>query len=212
MNKDYGCESSEQLNELFAAFAKAQGKFAKVKKTKTNEYFKNMHEGIDDIIDVIRLPLEENGLAVFQDVYTSVEGKEVLKTLISHSSGQWRSTAMILRPAKGDSHSFASCVTYMKRTMLKAVLGLAVADGADDDDGNKASGRDVEKKRLIAIRLGDLISARSNPEVLTKQILEKYNKESLMQMTEDQLLYVIDYLTAQNAQQIQKINNDKETH
>lgn len=191
MNKDYGCESSEQLNELFAAFAKAQGKFAKVKKTKTNEYFKNMHEGIDDIIDVIRQPLEENGLAVFQDVYTSAEGKDLLKTLISHSSGQWRSTAMILRPAKGDSHSFASCVTYMKRTMLKAVLGLAVTDDSDDDDGNKASGRDVEKKRLIVIELEDIINLRENASSIIATLLQRYNKESFMQMTEEQLNYLL---------------------
>lgn len=197
MYKDYGCESSELQNELFAALAKAQGNFPKVKKTKANEYFKNTHEGIDDIMDAVRTPLSENSLAVLQDVYSTPEGKDILKTTLSHSSGQWRSCAMTLKPAKNDGHSFASCVTYMKRTMLKAMLGLAVTDDADDDDGNKASGRDVERKRLLVVQLEDLISLSKNAESITQQLLQRYQKESFMQMTEDQLNYLIKFVTEQ---------------
>lgn len=136
-------ERSENIGALAGALAKAQGQFRQPKKTrdvkvqtKTGGSYTFKYAELDEILDCVRKPLSENGLAVMQ-LPTIHEGWIEIKTLIVHDSGEWLSEVMSCRPEAMELQKLGGAITYLRRYSLQSILGLA-AD--DDDDGNAASG------------------------------------------------------------------------
>jgi hypothetical protein len=54
-----------------------------------------------------------------------------------HKSGEWLGSHFTMKPMKNDPQGIGSCITYMRRYALAAILGLNIDE---DDDGNSASG------------------------------------------------------------------------
>lgn len=131
-------EKSEQINELAAALAKAQGAFRAVPKTGHNPFFKTDYVTLDSIIATIKSPLSENGIAYTQLISSADDG-HTLTTMLVHTSGQWISSAAHItaeQNAKNKMQALGSQLTYMKRYALAAMLGIA---SDEDDDGNGSS-------------------------------------------------------------------------
>ena len=128
-------KTSENINEIAAAMAKAQATIQNAHKDTANPFFKSSYADLAAVWDACRLPLSENGIAVFQMPTTTAEGAVAVTTLLAHASGQWIEETMACRPAKGDAQAMGSVVTYLRRYMLAAAAGVAPAD----DDGNAAS-------------------------------------------------------------------------
>lgn len=127
---------SEQINDLAAALAKAQGEMENAAKDKTNPHFKAGYADLASIWDSIRAPLSKHGLSVLQMPFEDDKGRISLETMILHSSGQFMSATYCLPPTKGDVQGLGSAITYMKRY---ALTGLGVAP--EDDDGEAATAR-----------------------------------------------------------------------
>jgi hypothetical protein len=127
---------SENINELAAALAKAQGSMKAAAFNKTNTHFKNKYADLTAIIDAVRKPLNENGLAFTQSPEMH-DGIFCLVTRLLHSSGQWTSGEYPL-PANGTPQQFGSALTYAKRYSLAAMVGIS----ADDDDDAEAARKD----------------------------------------------------------------------
>lgn len=124
---------SDDINELMGALSKAQGTFSVARKDCANPYFKSKYADLSCVLDACRDGLAANGLAVSQ--LLSMEGdKAALTTLLGHSSGQWVSSTMLLPVTKPGAQEMGSCITYMRRYSLMALLNLA----QDDDDGERA--------------------------------------------------------------------------
>jgi len=136
-------QTSEQINELAGALAKAQGQFAAAAKDAQNLAFMrgnkaSKYADIAAVWEAIRKPLSENGLAVIQQASRADAGVAIT-TQIIHSSGQWmRLEPLVVPMMKQDAHGVGSATTYGRRFALCAALGI-VAD--EDDDGNAASGK-----------------------------------------------------------------------
>lgn len=134
---------SEQINEIAAAMAKAQGAIQPAVKDAKNEAFKrgdkvSKYADLAAVWQAIRQPFSDNGLAVFQQATLGEFGVQIT-TLMTHSSGQWIEFEPITVPVfKRDAHGVGSATTYGRRFALCAVAGV-VAD--EDDDGNSASGK-----------------------------------------------------------------------
>lgn len=134
--------SSEQINEVSAALAKAQADFPPIQKTKTarvkmksgGEYTFD-YADLPGIMDAIRPVLAANGLAVSQAVDT-IDSKPMLESRVLHSSGQWLGSLWALAVG-GSPQERGSELTYARRYALCGLLGIA-AD--EDDDGNAATG------------------------------------------------------------------------
>ena len=131
---------SEQINELIAALAKAQGEISAASKDCANPFFKSKYADLNSVWGACREPLSKNGLAVTQTVQQRESG-DVLVTLLGHASGQWMSSTMSLR-IKSDGKTnelqvLGSCLTYLRRFALAAIVGVAPAE---DDDGNGGKG------------------------------------------------------------------------
>jgi hypothetical protein len=76
--------------------------------------------------------LTREGLAVTQ----LCEDEGAVTTMLIHTSGEFISSKLTLKPVKDDPQGRGSCLTYSRRYAYAAILGL-VSD--DDDDANHAS-------------------------------------------------------------------------
>lgn len=138
--------TSEQINELAAALAKAQGEMDGAKKDAANPFFKSKYADLASVRDACIPALSKHGIAVFQS--PSAEGAIVsVVTLLAHSSGQWvRGVASCT--AKDDSpQSVGSATTYLRRYSLQSFAGVA----PEDDDAEAAQGRGNGQQKAAAI-------------------------------------------------------------
>lgn len=126
---------SDQLEELAAALAKAQGELENATKSSQNPHFKSKYADLAEVLNTVRPVFSRHGLSVTQlpsldDDMVSVE------TMLLHSSGQWISSK-ITTPVGGkrDAQSIGSAITYARRYSLAAIAGIA----QEDDDGNAAA-------------------------------------------------------------------------
>jgi hypothetical protein len=128
--------TSEQINEIAGACAKAQVELRPALKDATNPAFRSKYADLAAIVEASRV-YAKHGVAVFQDATTSDAGAAVV-TRLAHTSGQWIEFGPLTIPmAKRDAHGAGSATTYAKRYALSAALGIS-AD--EDDDGNAAAG------------------------------------------------------------------------
>lgn len=128
--------TSEQINEIAAALAKAQAAMKPAVKDANNPAFKSKYADLTSVWEACRGPLSANGIAALQDV-TMLDGKVAVTTRLVHSSGQWLEFGPLPVPsAKADAHGVGSATSYARRYALSAAVGIV----ADDDDGNGAVG------------------------------------------------------------------------
>jgi hypothetical protein len=135
---------SEQINEISTALSKAQGEIKAAQKDGTNPHFKSKFSTLHSHWEACRPILSKNGLAVTQLANMLEDGRDVLVTILSHSSGQWFKSSMVLKPVKNDPQGMGSCLSYARRYMLSAIVGTTSDD--DDDDAEAASGRGKDTK------------------------------------------------------------------
>lgn len=129
---------SEQVNELAAALAKAQGKIRGAQKDGNNPHFKSKYASLDSVWDACREPLSTYGLSVVQSVQ-----RGILRTVLLHASGQWIDGEIEI-PAGKNVQELGSAITYLRRYTLSALVGIAPTD---DDDGNASSAGYREPER-----------------------------------------------------------------
>ena len=130
-------EQSEQINELAAALAIAQGSITGALKDSANPFFKSKYADLASVWDACRDSLSKNGLAVVQVASTSETGAAVITTTLCHKSGQWIRGSISLMPVKSDPQGMGSALTYARRYALASMVGVAQVD----DDANSASGK-----------------------------------------------------------------------
>lgn len=129
---------SEQINEIAAALAKAQGAMDNAAKDRSNPAFKSKYADLASVREATSGPLSSNGIAVLQAAATTADGVTV-ETRFVHASGQWVACTVGAVPKAYDPQSVGSAITYLRRYGLMSMAGIA----PEDDDGNAASGRDA---------------------------------------------------------------------
>lgn len=136
---------SENINEISAALSAFQGSVEQPKlekevkvKTKTGGSYSFKYADLCACVKAATPALKANGLAVCQLIS---EGK--LVTILSHKSGQWFKSELLLPNQTSDYQAYGSAITYLKRYSYCAILGI-VAD--TDDDANLACGNQAEFK------------------------------------------------------------------
>lgn len=140
--------TSEQINELAGALAKAQGEMGGAKKDAANPFFKSKYADLASVREACIGALTKHGIAVVQS--PSAEGSTVsVVTLLVHSSGQWmRGVASCT--AKDDSpQSVGSATTYLRRYALQSFTGIA----PEDDDAEAAQGRGINPQKATVTPL-----------------------------------------------------------
>jgi hypothetical protein len=130
---------SESISNLAKALSTVQGQLTHAKKDSSNPFFKSKYADLESVWDACRISLDDNNLAVaqFPGLYSELDKSMSLTTILMHSSGEWISQEMSVPMSKVDAQGAGSCISYMRRYALAAVVGVVQAD----DDGNAASGK-----------------------------------------------------------------------
>jgi len=132
--------SSEKVDELYGALAKAQGEFTVAQKDKDGVSFKSggvvKYADLAGVFAAARAALSKHELAVIQAINVDEDGDYYLHSTLTHSSGQWIRSVVRLVPSRNDIHGLASTITYMRRYTFSALVGVVVED--EDDDGAEA--------------------------------------------------------------------------
>lgn len=132
---------SEQINEISVALSKAQMEIQSAEKDSTNPHFRSNFASLNSHWSACKASLGKHNLMITQLV--SMENdKNILVTILSHSSGQWFKSYYPLIPMKNDPQAMGSCLSYARRYMLSSIVGTTAAD----DDGEEAMGRKDERK------------------------------------------------------------------
>ncbi len=139
---------SEQIDLLASALVKAQAAMKPASMNKINPHFKSKYADLASVIESVRKPLTDNGLAFTQVIkfWGEADGEATgayLVTKILHTSGQWICSDYPL-PQGATPQQMGSALTYARRYSLSAITGTA-AD--EDDDGDKA---EVPAKKIPA--------------------------------------------------------------
>lgn len=150
--------TSELINEIAAALAKAQGEMTGAVKDAANPFFKSKYADLASVWEACRGPLTKNGIAIVQFPKTEYTGTPEpyqwtaksgetrngvrvicivsVLTRLTHSSGQWMEDAVSTMLPTGDPQSVGSAITYLRRYALQSVAGVA----PEDDDAEAAHG------------------------------------------------------------------------
>ena len=126
-------EKSQSIVNIAKALSQFQAKMGKVNKDATNPFFNSKYATLSNILDAIKMPLQESGLSFTQ----FPTGQNGLTTVLMHAdSGEYMQTDYFMNPTKSDPQAQGSAISYMRRYALAAVLGLNIDD---DDDANAAT-------------------------------------------------------------------------
>lgn len=129
-------KTSDAVDQLFDAMAKAQAAFKPAKKDAVNPHFKSSYSTLTSVIEACHDGLTANKLFVAQEVTYSPSGVMVL-TRVAHASGQWMEFGPLFMPSsKADAQGLGSSATYARRYSYAAAMGIS---SDEDDDANQAS-------------------------------------------------------------------------
>lgn len=130
--------TSDQINEISAALAKAQGVMKNPEKnkratipTKTGGGYSYDYADLPSTFDTVRRELSEHGI-----MHTSaprfVDGQYILFSRLSHASGQWIEAEWPL-PNSIDPKQLAGAITYGTRYLFNSLCGIAGDDDLDSE-------------------------------------------------------------------------------
>ena len=161
---------SEQIGELAAALAAAQGEFPDIPKdctakvtTRTGGSYEFKYADLETIFRTVRPVLAKHGLAISvsvraREIELPPEQNRLAQTLgmaatatLFHASGQWLRSAPLCVPVDPDAlrrqyaQACGSAATYASRYVIEALLAIRATE---DDDGNGASGNTAAIDKL----------------------------------------------------------------
>lgn len=169
-------QTTDKVAALYAALAKAQGEFKPIEKnrevqiqTRQGGAYKFRYADLEEILSKTRPALAANGLALIQLMETTEAGPR-LQCVLTHSLGhQLVSAHLMPKNADADPKAFGALITYHRRYLASAMLGVAADDDLDEDgqgagDPPKSQRQDAQKRKTQA-----LAQQPAEAEVLTAE-------------------------------------------
>jgi hypothetical protein len=157
-------KTSEQLDLLTAALIKVQSIIVnpeKNKKVSVPGKYSFKYSDLPECYDVAKKPLSENGLSHF----STVEYRDKVPFLImrlQHISGQWIESEWMLNGGSVEK-SVAASMTYGKRYLFCALIGIAAEEDIDDPgESNPKTVEDIKRGTNLRIPSAAPIGADSD--------------------------------------------------
>ena len=149
----------------YKALAKAQSEIGVVFKDAVNPHFRSRYASLSAVLASVLPALNDNGFSVTQTPdYSPDDGTVFVYTVLRHEAGHViEGTTRGPIGKRRDIQSFGSCVTYLRRYALLAMLGIAVDD---DTDGNQAAARRTPSPSPSAVPVNAAQWSRKIAEVL----------------------------------------------
>lgn len=126
-------EQSPDVGKLASALSAAQAEIGNAAADSSNPHFNSKYADLASI-RAAAAPIYKHGLSVVQQVISQGPDQIGLRTVLLHSSGEWLASKAFLKPERPGPQAAGSAITYLRRYMLAALLGIA----QEDDDANGA--------------------------------------------------------------------------
>ena len=127
---------SDSLANIAPAIVKAQSKMGNALKDSKNPFFKSSYADLNAVREAVLPAFNEEGISVLQPT-VFIDGRKFVQTTLLHTSGEYYSALTeILSTKEGDAQAQGSGISYARRYGLQSLANV----GAEDDDGNAASG------------------------------------------------------------------------
>lgn len=182
-------------SSIAAALSKAQSKITGAIKDSTNPHFKSQFATLASVMDAIREPFAENGLAVVQPTVW-LEGKLFIKTIIMHSSGESiEGIYPVICKDWNNPQAVGSGMSYGRRYALSSMVSLPQID----DDANEAT--EVVKPKFVPkehTKSTEAYISKKGSDIGNYRI--KVGKFKDRQLKEVDQLQIQDYITWLNQQ------------
>lgn len=150
--------TSENINEIASALAKAQSEVKNPSFNRVNPHFKSKYADLGEVLGVVRPALSKYGIALMQMTDFGDNGI-VLHTRLTHSSGQWIESTYPVSNL-GTHQAMGAALTYAKRQALSAIVGVAGEDDTDGEDA-KESTAGVKPQAKKPVKPASLSSEKS---------------------------------------------------
>lgn len=187
---------SPQINELVKAMVAAKKEFKPLLADVKGQY--GEYASSDAIKEATEEALGNHGLYFKQDP-SILDGHVVLHSQLSHESGQWMASYMLLtgtgNPRSVDQ-SYGSSITYQRRYVAYGMLGLGKGDGMDPDSipqEPQISSAKVATQNQI-YRLSHLLREKDTNNEIRDSMLKHEGVDSLEQLSFDLVSKSIDKL------------------
>lgn len=201
---------STEIDQVATAITKFQKSMPKIQKDKTAKVptksggsYEYKYADLSTIFDAIRGNLADCALSVIQSP-TSSSGEQALTTVISHNSGQWVEDTMKLSIVQDSPQGQGSAITYARRYMLCAMLGIVADDDTDAREHQPAT--PIQKKQIFDAAKKVLPELQNDPLAMVRFLTEVVGKHP-NRITQDE---VDDALSAISNYTAQQIGNDDE--
>ena len=169
-------ERINHRSKLYAKLSEAQSKFPPIVKDTINKFFNSNYVTLDGLIELTRDVLREVGLVCYHELECS-DGTVVhcSAVLADIETGYIIHSSITIPLDKPTAQAAGSAVTYARRYTLASLLGIAPEE---DDDGNKASGRDASKSKSNEPKGGRY------PKEKTESLDDVYRKQAAAYLKE----------------------------
>ena len=128
--------TSTTISKIAAALVNAQAEMENATKGSKNPFFKSTYADLNAIREVALPALNKHKIVALQPTVV-IDGKKYVQTTLMHETGEFISgITEILSVKENDAQAQGSGISYARRYGLSAILNV----GAEDDDGNAASG------------------------------------------------------------------------
>ena len=170
--------SSQTISEIAKALNKAQGELENP--TKNAKGYGYTYANLAEIINVIKEPLEKNGLSI---IHTMDWGDcPKVSTTLLHSSGEWLSCdcrlAYRASEKTNEMQAIGSSITYGRKYNIQCLLNLY----AEDDDGKASNGTGYEKQPFEEVKFEPKKQAFPDRKMVTKPRISVDQVRGLEQM------------------------------
>lgn len=127
------------MKTIYTKLAELKKEVGKMTKDSKNPFFNSKYFDINQLLEHLEPLLQKNGLIVLQPIIN----KEVISKIIEIETGDEVCSSLELPPLT-DPQKIGSAITYYRRYTLQSLLGIQ----AEDDDANKASGKETKKEAI----------------------------------------------------------------
>lgn len=181
--------------KLITALIAFQSQISIIPKTKRNSRFNTYYADIESVVETIRKPLVDNGLAVVQSFAWDAENRfHIMTTTLMHNSGESISSTMSLPPTV-DSQQIGSAITYYRRYAIMSLLCLVAND--EDDDGN-ASSKEKDKEEPAVKPTANNTTKNNAPPKEQRTVKEVNFFKALLNDVPEYKKIIMDWLAKNN--------------
>lgn len=137
---------SDSISNLASALVKAQREMSNAVKDAKNPFFKSNYANLNSVREAVTPALHGQGISVLQLNFNE-NGKNFVRTTLLHETGEFicSDTEIVVKEAN-NPQALGSAISYARRYGLSSMLSV----GAEDDDGESATGRSPKQTQSFA--------------------------------------------------------------